>query len=118
VQEWKVQNYRIVKSKCQDLVLAFSYTYDVFVGNERKGSSASQVDSCIFTWEADNESFMTLNVCENSIKELKPHKIPLDGKTIDSITIFSRELNETQLLTSSQKEKFIKDWNNSKTRGY
>lgn len=117
IQEWNVKDYRIIKSRCPDMVLAFYYDYDIYTGEERKGS-VSQVDSCIFTWQADNESFLTLNTCDNSIQELKPHKIPLDEKAIDSITIFSRELNQTQPLTSIQKEKLIKDWNNSKIRGY
>src|SRR5436190_7641037 len=88
VQEWKVQNYKIVKSKCPDMVLAFYYDYDVYVDDKRKGG-ASQIDSCIFTWEADNESFLTLNVCDNSVQELKPHKTSLDSKSIDSVTVFS-----------------------------
>ena len=118
VQEWKVKNYKIAKSKCPDLVLAFHYEYDVYIDDKRKGSGASQVDSCTFTWQADNESFMTLNTCNNTIQELKPNKFPLDLKTIDSVTIYSKELNKTQLMTSTQIGKFVNDWNNSKARGY
>ena len=118
VQEWKVKNYKIVKSQCPDLVLAFYYTYTVYIADKSPGAGASQTDSCIFTWQADNEKFLTLNVCDNTIQELNPHKIYLDAKSIDSITIFSNELNKTQQLTSIQIEKLVKDWNNSKTRGY
>ena len=117
VQEWKVQDYKIVKSKCPDLVLAFYYSYDIYRGDERKGT-VSQVDSCTFTWQADNERFLTLNVCDNSIKELKSLKIPLDTKSIDSMTIFSDEFKQTQLLTRTQIETFAQDWNNSKVRSY
>ena len=118
VQEWKVQNYRIVKSKCPDLVLAFHYEYDVYAGDKIKGSGASQVDSCIFTWQADNESFLTLNACDNLIQELKPRKVSMDTKSIDSVTIFSNKVKLTQVLTTTQIETFVNDWNNSKTRGY
>lgn len=118
VQEWKVQNYRIVKSKCPDMVLASHYEYDVYIGEKIKGSGASQIDSCIFTWQADNESFLTLNVCDNLVQELKPHKISLDTKFIDSVTIFSDEIKQTQTLTAKQIETFTNDWNKSKTRGY
>ena len=118
VQEWKVQNYRIVKSKCPDLVLAFHYEYDVYINDKIKSSGVTQVDSCIFTWQAGNESFLTLNTCDNTIQELKPNKFSLDTKIIDSVTIFSKELNKTQLMTKTQIEKLVKDWNNSKTRGY
>lgn len=99
------------------MVLAFYYTYDVYIGDDRKGS-VSQVDSCIFTWQANNESFLTLNACDNSIKELKPGKISLDARSIDSVTILSNEFKQTQLLTEKQIEVFANDWNNSRTRGY
>lgn len=118
VEEWKVRDYKIVKSKCGDLVLSFYYEYDVYIGDKRKGSMASQVDSCIFTWQAGNESFLTLNACNNSIQERKPHKIHLNAKSIDSVIIFSNQLKKVQLLTGTQIEKFVKDWNDSKTRGY
>lgn len=118
VQEWKVQNYRIVKSKCPDLVLANYFTYSVYVGDKEKGSAASQVDSCRFTWQADHESFITLNVCANTIQQLTPNKITLDLKAIDSVTIYSKELNRTQELSRSEIEKIVHDWNNSRTRGY
>ena len=100
------------------MVLRYYYEYNVYTGEKRKGSGASQIDSCIFTWQADNESFITLNACENSIQELKPRKTILDANFIDSITMFSNELKQTQSLTATQIRKFAKDWNNSKTRGY
>jgi hypothetical protein len=99
------------------MVLAFYYTYGVYIGDDRKGG-ASQVDSCIFTWEPDNESFLTLNACINSVTELKPMKIPLDITSIDSVAIFSNEIKQTRLLTEKQIKEFVTDWNNSTTRGY
>lgn len=117
VQEWKVQNYRIVKAKCPDLVQAFYHTYDVYLGNDRKGV-ASQIDSCVFTWQAENGSFLKLNACDNSITELKPGKISLDTKSIDSVIIFSNELKQSQLLTEKQTAAFVNDWNKSNALGY
>lgn len=99
------------------MVLAFYYDYDIYAGDERKGS-VSQIDSCVFTWQADNESYLTLDACNNSIQKLKPDKIPLDSKNIDSISMLSRETNETRFFSRRQIEAFVKDWNNSKTRGY
>ena len=118
VQEWNVQKYKIVESKCGDLVLKFYYRYDVYIDDREKGIGTSRVDSCLFTCQADNEHFLRLNTCDNTVQELKPNKVLLDTKTIDSVTIFSQVLNETQLLTNRQINKFVKDWNNSVTRGY
>lgn len=99
------------------MVLAFYYSYDLYIGDDRRGG-VSQIDNCTFTWQADNERFLTLNACDNSIKELRPSKIPLDTKSIDSVIIFSNDFKESQLLTEKQIEVFADDWNNSRTRGY
>ncbi len=69
IQEWRVQNYKIEKKQCPDLVVAHYFRYDVY-DSKLNETSASRIDSCIFTWQADNESFLTLNVCDNTIKEL------------------------------------------------
>jgi hypothetical protein len=118
IQEWKVQNYKIEEKQCPDLVLKHYFRYELSIDNKINGTSASNVDSCVFTSQADNETFLILNVCNKSIKELKSYKIPLDAKSIDSVTMFSKESSQTQLLTREQIEKLVKDWNNSKTRGY
>jgi hypothetical protein len=117
IQEWKVQDYRIVKSECPDMALASYFTYDVYVGNEKK-DRVSQLESCVFTWQADNENFLILNTCDSTIKTCKPNKILLDTKSIDSVTIFSNEVKQSKLLTQKQIEIFANDWNNSKTRSY
>jgi hypothetical protein len=118
IQEWGIHNYRIVKSECPDLVLAKYFSYSVHVGDIKKGSGVKQVDSCKFTWQQNNESFVTFNVCDNIIHELKCYKIPLNSKSIDSVTIYSDELCQTKLLTRTQIENLVKDWNNSKVRDY
>lgn len=118
IREWSVQNYRIVESRCPDLVLAFYNKYNVYAGGKLQEGVASQIDSCLFTWNASNESFFRFNVCDNAIQELKPNKIPLDIVSIDSVIIFSNELKQVRSLTRRQVEKLVNDWNNSTARGY
>ena len=118
IQEWKVNKYRFVESDCIGPVGPRYYPISVYIGDKKQLGNASHPDSCIFTWQADNESYLTFNVCDNSIQERKPNKITLDTKTIDSVTIYSNEFKQTQLLTNTQIEKFVMDWNDSKTRGY
>ena len=113
-EQWQVRDYLIVKSKCPDMVLAIYYAFDIYYGEKRMGN-VSQLDTCVFTWQVDNERFLTMNVCENSITELKPKKILLNPDNIDSVTMFSNELKKTQLLTEIQ-IKPTKDWNKSITR--
>lgn len=118
VQEWKVENYKIEKKQCPDLVLKHYFQYDLSIANKTTQASNSTVDSCIFTSQTDNETFVILNVCDKTIRETKPHKLLLDSKSIDSVTMLSKELNREKSLTSEQIEKLVKDWNNSKIRKY
>ena len=117
VKEWKIDKYRFVKSDCIGPVGPRYYPISVFVGDKKLGN-ASHPDSCIFTWQADPESYLTFNVCDNSIQESKPQKRLIDKTNIDSVTIYSNEFKQTQSLTNSEIEKFVTDWNKSKTRGY
>lgn len=117
VQEWKVDEYKIVKSKCPDLVLAFYYAYDVYKDGQRKGN-AGPIDSCLYGWQATNKKYIKFNVCDSKITEITPTKRPLNLTIIDSITIFSNELNESKKLSKKQMKTFVRDWNESKVRDY
>jgi hypothetical protein len=117
VQEWEVGEYKIVKSKCPDLVLAYYYSYDIYKDNQEKGN-VKQIDSCIFGWQATNEKYLMLNICDKTTNEIIPTKKILKLNTIDSLTIFSNEHNETRRLSKRQIETFVNDWNNSKVRNY
>ena len=117
IQEWKIDKYRFVKSDCIGYAGPRFYPISVYIGDKRQ-DYASQVDSCIFTWQADNESYLTFNVCDSTMQERTPHKISLDINFIDSATMFSNESKQAKRLTTAQTEKFVKDWNNSNTRGY
>jgi hypothetical protein len=78
VQEWKIDKYRFVKSDCIGYAGPRFYPISVYINNKRQPGYASQMDSCKFTWQASNESYLTLDVCDKTIKELKPQKILLD----------------------------------------
>lgn len=117
VQEWEVSNYKIIKSRCPDFVLAHYYTYEIYLNDQRKGN-LEQIDSCIFGWQASNESYLMLNICDKTTNEIKPTKRTLKLNLIDSVTIFSNELNEQRTLSNRQIESFVKDWNKSKVRNY
>lgn len=117
VQEWEVGEYKIVKSKCPDLVLANYYSYEIYIDKQEKGN-AKQIDSCTFGWQATNENYIVLNICDKTTNEINPTKKILKINTIDSIAIFSNEHNEIKLLSKRQVETFVNDWNNSKVRNY
>jgi hypothetical protein len=118
VEEWSVKNYRIVKMECPDMVLASFFRYDIYNGANLERNGVSRTDSCMFTWQPSNESYLKLNVCTNTVEELKHRKNLLNLDDIDSVIIYSDGLDETQFLTSKQIKKLVKDFNTSKTRGY
>ena len=117
VQEWEVSEYKIIKLKCPDLVLANYYAYDIYEDNQKKGN-VKQIDSCTFGFQATNENYLMLNICDKTTKEITPSKKILEINTIDSITIFSNEHNEIKRLSKRHVETFVNDWNNSKVRNY
>jgi hypothetical protein len=117
VNEWKLGKYRFVKSDCIGPVGPRFYPISVYFGDKDLGH-ASQVDSCTFAWQANNESYLTFNVCTQKVQERKPTKVRLDKSTIDSAIIYSNEFRRSQSLTDTQIEQFVTDWNESKTRGY
>ncbi len=100
------------------MVAANYIKYSVYLDNERKGNSASKKDNCTFTWQAENNRFLTLNICENRVSEIKPTKKLLEFKKVDSILIYSNTIRQVKRLTSEQIQKFTSDWNKSKIRGY
>lgn len=51
-------------------------------------------------------------------KNVNLKKLCYTQKPLTPITIFANESKETQRLTNKDVEKFVNDWNNSKTRGY
>lgn len=118
VQEWRIDKYKIVKLNCLGYAGPRYYPIDIYVDKATKARSGFQVDSCTFNYQVDNESFLILNVCTQVIQELKPKKVLLDIRTIDSISILSGALGKTKLLRLTQINELVKDWNNSKTRGY
>ena len=118
IAEWNIQNYTIKKLKCPDMVASDYFKYSVYVNNKRKGSSAVKKDSCTFTWQAENDRFLTLDICNNKVFEKTPNKIGLDFKMVDSILIYSNSKSKSKKLTPEQIRKFTTDWNKSQTRGY
>ena len=118
IEEWKVENYTLIKKECPDLVSRNFFRFDVYENQKIVGSSATKIDSCNFTWQKNNETFLTINVCSKIIKTSKPNKMNLDLNEIDSILIFSNENQTEKMFNKKQTEKFVRDWNDSSVRGF
>ena len=70
VQQWKVEDYRIVESKCPDRVLSHYYTHAVFFKDKEMNRLASRIDSCNFRWQPDkdNNKYLIFDLCKNTIE--------------------------------------------------
>jgi hypothetical protein len=118
VQEWTIENYRIVESRCLGPAGPPYYPLSVFKGSKSLGTTAFQKNSCTITFQAKSDQYLFFDICNNKLTELKPDKKQIDIALVDSIKMFSNQLNENKLLSKKSSEKFIKDWNNSKTSDY
>ena len=118
MEEWNVDTYTIKKQKCPDMVSKSYTNYSVYIGDEIQERTGARKDSCTITWQAKNDRFLTLNICENRVTEINPRKNLLDFKKIDSVLIYSNAKGQFKQLTSEQIQKFTADWNKSKIRGY
>ncbi len=116
-QEWIIKNFKIERSKCPDLVLAFYYNYKIYESDKLQGSG-SLIDSCKIGWQINNENYMIFNLCDEKIRKITSKKIELKYKEIDSVIIKSNHLNQEQKLSDQKIKKFIDNWKKSKPRDY
>ncbi len=118
VQEWKINGYKIVKSKCLGPVGLHYYPLSLYKDKTFLGENGFQKDSCTITFQPGNSSYLIFNICDNSLSQIKPDKKEIDLKTVDSVQMFSNIFKQTKLLSLKQIETFIKDWNKSKVSDY
>ena len=118
MESWEIEGYKIIKSKCLGPAGPHYYPISVYKDNKFLGENGIPKDSCITAFQARNDLYIFFNVCEKSLKEIRPEKKEIKLSTVDSIQIYSNGLNETKFLTKEQVEKFIGDWNKSKVSDY
>ena len=118
IKNWKIGDYKIVKSKCLGPAGPHYYPLSLYKDNKFLGENGFQKDTCTTTFQADNDLYLIFDICQNTVVEIKPQKKQIDLTSVDSVQIYSNTLNQTKLLAKSQLQKFIKDWNNSKVSDY
>ncbi len=109
IQEWKIGEFRIVKSDCLGPAGPNYYPFSVYKGKRHLGSNGFQKDSCIITIQPEDDLYMVFNICDNSLSEIKPEKKEIDINEVDSITIFSNQFKQTKPLSAKQIERFVRD---------
>ena len=118
VQEWKIENYKIVESRCLGYAGPPYYPLAVYDGGKSLGNTGFRKDDCTITFQATDDLYIIFDICKSKLTEIKPDKKQIDIATVDSVIIFSNELHQSKLLDRKKVEKFIKDWNKSRTSDF
>jgi hypothetical protein len=118
IQEWKIENYKIIKSKCLGPAGPPYYPLGIYKGTKFFGDIGFQKDDCTITFQATSDLYSIFDICKNQLTEIKPDKKLIELSTVDSIQIFSKDLNQNKRLSQDLVDKFIKDWNKSKPSDY
>lgn len=91
-QKWEVQEYTIAKFRLIGPVGPAFDDYFVFDGKKQLDGNVYQLkDTCVFRFHAEKLLYKDLNICKNSVKELRPDKRKLDPSDIESIRIRPNE---------------------------
>jgi hypothetical protein len=117
-KSWTVQEYTIQEYSCLGFAGPKYYPLDLYKNGKEIANNGFRKDSCIIKFNPKNDLYLYLNICDNSIKEIRPEKKQLYIESIDSIQIFSKKLNKTKKLTEKQKNRIVNDWNKSEVLDY
>ena len=110
-EKYIVQEYQIQEFKCIGWAGPPWYPTDVYKNGKLIAKNVIKSDSCNVKIKKNDNFYLYLNICNNSIEEVKSNKHLLSSKDIDSIQIYSNKLNQTKRLKLSSK--IITDWNKS-----
>jgi hypothetical protein len=103
IKEWNIDKYKITYSEKTGPVGGAFYQYDVYKNEKHLSYNTSQInnDSCLLRFREENDYYVVFNLCSLKRTILKPDKIMLEFKAIDSITI--RPYNSITLTPSGNK---------------
>jgi len=118
VDSWDFTPYKIVKSNCLGPFGPRYFPLSVFKNEKFLGENAFQKDSCTITFQAEDDQYLVFNICNKNVEEISPNKQSIDLVDVDSVVMYSKELNKSKLLAKDQIRKFIEDWNNSEVSDY
>jgi hypothetical protein len=117
-KKWTVQEYQIQEYRCFGWAGPPWYPMDIYENGNEITNDIIRKDSCLIGFRKEKELYLYLNICENSIKEIRPNKNLLSTKSIDSIQIVSKTTNQTKKLNEQQIRKIVTDWNKSQVWDY
>ena len=114
---WSVGEYEIQEYKCIGWAGPYYSHLYLYKNNEELSENGKKLDSCTMRFKIRDSLYLKLDICNNRITQLKPQKKLLDFNEIDSIIMFSIELNTEKVLKADDIKKFVQMWNNAPAFG-
>jgi hypothetical protein len=117
-EKWIVQEYELQEYKCLGWAGPHYFPIDVYKNGSKIANDVIKKDSCLIRFEKQRGIYIDLDICENTIREIRAEKTLLDIKMIDSVKMYSRKNNHTKKLSQYQINLIVNDWNKSEVSDY
>jgi hypothetical protein len=108
---WTINEYRIQEYKCLGWAGPHYYPLDLYRDDKKISEGGHKIDSCTIRFIPANDVYLKLNICDNTMVELRPKKVPLAVVMIDSVIIHRTENDQFKKLEQNQIEEFVRKWN-------
>jgi hypothetical protein len=108
---WTINEYSIQEYKCLGYAGPHYYPLDLYRGDKKISEGGYMIDSCTIRFLPANDVYLKFNICESTLIEIRPKKLPLAVDSIDSIIIHRTENDQFKKLDQNQVEEFVRKWN-------
>lgn len=108
---WTINEYKIQEYKCLGWAGPHYYPLDLYRDDKKISEGGHKIDSCTIRFIPANDVYLKFNICDNTLVELRPKKVPLAVAMIDSVIIHRTENNQFKKLEQDQIEEFVRKWN-------
>jgi hypothetical protein len=92
---WTIDEYKIEEYKCLGWAGPYYYPLKLYRGNKKISEGGHKIDSCTIRFIPVNDVYLKFNICDNTVEELRPKKVPLVLDVIDSVIIDRLSNNTT-----------------------
>ncbi|NER11798.1 hypothetical protein SAMN06265375_1182 [Muriicola jejuensis] len=118
-QSWIIRDFKVQEYECIGFAGPHFYRCDVYNNDELIAENVYRDDSCKVHFQAKEDLFVKINVCDKSVEQLKPsNKLVLNSIELDSVILYSKKLNTSKKIKDVHYRKIIEDWTKSNVLDY
>lgn len=99
---WTINEYKIQEYKC--IGWAGPHYYPLYLYKDEKKISVGgyKIDPCTIRFIPSNDVYLKFNICDNTLVQLRPKKVPLAVAIIDSVIIHRTEDDQFKKLSRTR----------------